>query len=342
MIKDIEKTIEYFFPAKWREKDINFWMGKPRFDIDIETLNHNLNAPIRDFILRGGKRWRPVLFLITLKLFELNYKKYFDFAFFIECIHNGTLVVDDIEDGAILRRGKPCLHKTFGIDTAINAGNAMYFLPLKILLNKKNLTNGQKIRLMDIYCEEMINVHFGQSLDIGWHKNPKSAITVSEYMEMCRLKTGSLARMSIRFACVIANKTRKIEKAYGKFAESVGIAFQIKDDILDLTGDKKFGKSFGNDITEGKFSLPVIFALENLEKGKKENLLKILKLHTRNISKIKEAIKIIKESKAVEKSMNYADELGAGAWSELERYMPRNETLKELRGIMGFLTKRDH
>ena len=176
---------------------------------------------------------------------------------------------------------------------------------------------------MDIYCEEMINVHFGQSLDIDWHKNPKSNINISEYMEMCRLKTGSLARMSIRFACVLANKSRKIEKAYGKFAESVGIAFQIKDDILDLTGDKKFGKSFGNDITEGKFSLPVIFALKNLEKDKKENLLKILKLHTRNIREIKEAIKIIKESKAVEKSMNYADRLGALAWNELERYIPK-------------------
>ena len=233
------------------------------------------------------------------------------------------MVVDDIEDDAILRRGKPCLHKTFGTDTAINAGNAMYFLPLKILLKKKNLTNGQKIRLMDIYCEEMINVHFGQSLDIDWHKNPKKQHKHKRIHGDVQTENRISRENEHSFCLRPSQQEQKIEKAYGKFAESVGIAFQIKDDILDLTGDKKFGKSFGNDITEGKFSLPVIFALKNLEKDKKENLLKILKLHTRNIREIKEAIKIIKESKAVEKSMNYADRLGALAWNELERYIPK-------------------
>lgn len=342
MINEIEKTIEKFFPEKWGKKDALFWMGKTIFDIDIEAINRNINLPIRDFILRGGKRWRPILFLTILKLFGSNYKKYLDFAFFVECIHNGTLVADDIEDDASLRRGRPSLHKIFGIDTAINIGNIMYFLPLKILLAKKNLTDEQKIRMCSIYSEEMINVHFGQGLDIYWHKNSKDNISTSEYMEMCRLKTGSLARMSVRFACVLLNKSRKIEESFGKFAETVGIAFQIKDDVLDLTAEKKFGKSFGNDITEGKFSLPVILTLKSPDKNKKENLLKILKLHTRDSRKIKEAVKIIKESGAVNKSLNYADKLVSDAWNELEKYIPKNKTKKEFANIISFLTKRDH
>lgn len=342
MIEEIEKTIEKYFPEMWDKKDAIFWIRKIRFDIDIEAINRNINLPIRDFILRGGKRWRPVLFLTTLSLLGFDYKKYLDFAFFIECIHNGTLVVDDIEDNAILRRGKPSLHKIFGIDTAINAGNIMYFLPLKILLAKKNLTNEQKIKICRIYSEEMINVHFGQGLDIYWHKNFKDSINVSEYMEMCRLKTGSLARMSLRLACVLGNKSGKIEEAFGKFAETVGIAFQIKDDVLDLTAEKKFGKSFGNDITEGKLSLPVILTLKSSEKNKRENLLKILKLHTRDRRKIKEAIEIIKETGSVDKSISYADKLISEAWSELEKYMPKNKTRKEFGNVIASLTKREH
>lgn len=341
MIKEIEKAVNKYFPREWNKKDSLFWIGKSRFDIDLEALNRNLNAPIRDFLLRGGKRWRPILFLTTLKLLGLNWKKYSDVAFALELAHNATLIVDDIEDSAELRRGKPACHKIFGVDIAVNAGATIHFLPLKILLEKRGLTEKQRLKILQIYSEEMINIYFGQTLDISWHKNPKTT-EINKYLEMTRLKTGGLVRMAMRMACVLANKNKKFEKDIVQFAELAGIAFQIKDDSLEFTSNERiFGKSFGNDITEGKMSLPVIFALQKSNSEIKVRLLKILKLHTHNRKLIDKAMNIIRQSGAVEQSLKYADNLIEKSWREIESKIPKNKHLEDFKNMTYFLVKRD-
>lgn len=343
MINEIEKTIEKYFPQKWSQKDVKFWMGDPIFDVDVEAINKNLNLPLRDFLLRGGKRWRPMLFLTTLDLFGLNWKKYLDIAFALELVHNATLIIDDIEDGAKLRRGKPTCHKIFGLDTAINTGAFAHFLPIRILQTKKGLSSNKRARIAGIYNEEIINVYFGQTLDIYWHKNPKD-IKKSEYLEMCRLKTGGLVRMAVRMACALAGKDAKLENAFKDFAELVGIAFQIKDDALEFTSNEKtFGKSFGNDITEGKMSLPVVLALEKSNKKSGDRLKNILQSHTRNKKLIKEAFEIIKKTGAVKEAVEYANKLIDGAWNNLEPILPTNrkKELEDFKNLTYFLVKRD-
>ena len=341
MLKEIEREIARHFSLKWSKKDILFWMGKSRFDIDVLSLDKNLREPIKDFILRGGKRWRPILFLTTLKLLGLDWKKYIDIAFAIELAHNATLIIDDIEDSADLRRGKPTCHKIFGVDIAVNAGNTIYFLPIKILQERNYKNNQQKLKVLQIYSEEMINVHFGQALDITWHRKPH-LIKIKQYMEMTRLKTGGLIRMAGRMACVMANK-ENLEKNIIRFSELAGIAFQIKDDALELeSSEEVFGKSFGNDISEGKISLPVIFALQELTPNKKDRLLKILSLHTKEKELLKEAVDMIKESGAVGTSLKYADNLIDSAWQEIEIHLPKNrkEALEDFKKITYFLVKR--
>lgn len=344
MLKEIEKTIKKYFSQKLSKKDIEFWIGKPRFNIDLEAINKNLNEPIRDFLLRGGKRWRPTLFLTSLNLFGLDWKKYLDIAFALELAHNATLIIDDLEDNAELRRGKPVCHKIFGVDVAVNAGNIIHFLPLQILQKRKYQNNAQKLKILQIYNNEMINVYFGQTLDIFWHNNPK-IISVNEYLEMCRLKTGGLVRMAVRMACVLANKNDKFENDFKKFAELAGIAFQIKDDSLEFTSDEKtFGKSFGNDITEGKMSLPVVLALKKSNKKTNTRLLYILTCHTRDKKLIKEAFAIIKKTRAVEEAIKYANQLINKAWQDLEPILPKNKKkeLEEFKNLTYFLVKRDY
>jgi geranylgeranyl pyrophosphate synthase len=340
-IKEIEKTIGKYFFSNWKKDDIAFWIGKEKFEIDYSTINKNLNNPVRNFILRKGKRWRPVLFLTTLRLFGVDWKKHLDVAFALELAHNATLVIDDIEDNAELRRGKPTLHKIFGTDIAVNTGSAMYFLPLKILLGKKNINEKQRLDLLQIYIEEMINVHFGQTLDISWHTNPHQ-IKIDQYLEMTRLKTGALVRMSERMSCVLTGK-EKLEKDIIQFAEIAGIAFQIKDDCLEFTSNEKiFGKTYGNDIMEGKISLPIIFALQNSSQKEKEKLLNILTKHTHNKELLKEAMDLVKKSGAVEKSLEYADELIESAWKKIEKKLPRNkENLKDFKELTYSLIKRE-
>jgi len=341
MIEEINKTIKKYFPARWTKKYIEFFIGKPRFLVNVKAIDNSLNAPLRNFILRGGKRWRPVLFLTLLKLFGLDYKKYLDIAFSIELVHNGTLIIDDIEDSAELRRGEKTCHKIFGLDVAVNVGAAAHFLATQIIAKNNKLTEMQKLRILKIYNEEIIKVYFGQSLDIYWHKKPQ-LITKEEYLEMCRLKTGGLVRMAVRIASAVANKSHKLEKDLEKFAELIGVAFQVIDDSLDLINSDKLGKSFGNDITEGKLSLPVVLALHKIDKQKKERLIEILKSHTHNLRLLKEANKIIKDSGTPKDAIIYAGNLAETAWQKIEKKLPQNETLKELKNLVDFLISRDH
>lgn len=341
MLKETEREIAKYFSKKWQKKDILFWINKIGFEIDGSAIDKNLHQPILNFIARGGKRWRPVLFLTTLKLLGENWHKYMDIAFVLELAHNATLIIDDIEDSATLRRGKPASHIIFGTDIAINSGLVMHFLPLKILLKKRHISDGQRLELLKIYVEEITNVYFGQALDISWHKKPRQ-IKVEKYLEMTRLKTGGLIRMAERMACVLSRE-KKLEKDIVKFSELVGIAFQIKDDCLEFTASEKVsGKSFGNDISEGKISLPVIFALKKLEHKKQLRLLKILSAHTKNKKLLKEAIQIINSTNAIEEASSYADNLINSAWQKIEKKLPHKhkKALEEFKNMTYFSVKR--
>lgn len=338
-IKQIEESLHKFL-KQWSLKDLGFYLKDIRYQVDLQAINKNLALPISDLIFRGGKRFRPVIFLTILKLYKKDYKKYFDLAAALEIIHNGTLIHDDIEDDGELRRGKPVCHKKFGIDTAINAGATAYFLPLRIIQANKFLTEKQKNDLFQIYIDEMINVHFGQTIDIYWHKTKPQNISVEKYLEMTRLKTGALLRMAVRFALVIAKQPKNIEKKLISFFEVLGNAFQIKDDLLDLEATKGFGKAFGNDITEGKFSLPVILSLKKASKSDQKKLLRILSAQTKDRAQIKQAIQIIKATGSLQKSAQIADKILIKDWQKLEKLLPKNQIKTEIEEIVNYLVKK--
>ncbi|OGM28305.1 hypothetical protein A2801_02505 [Candidatus Woesebacteria bacterium RIFCSPHIGHO2_01_FULL_41_10] len=287
---------------------------------------------------------RPKLFLTTLKLFGVSPKKYADIAVLIELVHNGTLVLDDIEDDGVLRRGKPTVHQKYGIDTATNVGMSLHVMPLRMLLvNHKELSDEQRLRMWEIYAEEVTNVSFGQALDIYWHKNQTNEIRKSRYLEMVRLKTGSLMRMSMRMACVVAAKDRKTEEIFSEFAEDLGISFQVIDDVLDLTpGNEKFGKAYGNDISEGKVSLPVIYALQKASLEDHNLLLDILHKHTKDRRLIEKAISIIEQTGARSRAVAFAKKTILKAWRKLERKYIEEKDLSELKRLAFYFVERDY
>jgi geranylgeranyl diphosphate synthase type I len=343
IVLQIEKRIKHYFPSRWTRKDIEFFLQNEQLDLDITALQKNLNIPIRDFVLRGGKRLRPYLFLTCMELFHYDASKYLDFAALIELLHNGTLVLDDIEDKATLRRGELTCHKKFGLDTAVNVGASLHLLPLKILFSKrKDISVEKELRIWETVADELINVSFGQALDIYWHKNGSADdVSIKKYLGMVSLKTGSLMRMSTRLACILSDQDPKIEKIFTKLGETVGIAFQIIDDALDLNlPNGKFGKSYGNDITEGKLSMPVVFALRELKGEKRERLLYILRRHTKNKKLIREALSLIAETKALKRAKRYASKLVDESWREIEKSM-KGYNIEGLQDLVYFLIKRD-
>ncbi len=316
MLAEIEDALRQYVSTEWSEADVLFWIGKKRFALDVPAIDTNLRAPLADFLLCGGKRSRPTLFLTILGLFGADWKQRLDLAVALELAHNATLIIDDIEDSAELRRGKPTCHKTFGLDTAVNTGTAAHLLPMRLLMRAKGLTEKQKLRLMEVYAEEILNVYFGQTLDIAWHKAPR-AHSVEEYLEMTRLKTGGLVRMATRAACIVADR-EDLEAAMVDFSELAGVAFQIKDDALEFTGDEAtFGKSFGNDISEGKMSLPVTLALGKLPADESAALLRTLGAHTRDRAELRATMDTIRGTGAVDEAVAYAEKLVDDAWNAL-------------------------
>ena len=166
---------------------------------------------------------------------------------------------------------------------------------------------------------------------IFWHNNDYLP-TEKEYFEMTSLKTGSLASMAARFGAALAGKSEKIEKNYSNFAKSLGIAFQIQDDILNISGD--LGKTKGDDITEGKKSLLVIKTIEKADDKDKKRLLKILKSKTTNNKAINEAIKIIKKYDSIDYAKKKARAIVEKSWKSINKS-------KHLEKFKDFVIKRE-
>ena len=245
-----------------------------------------------------------------------------------------------------MRRGKPTLHLKYGLDIATNTGASLHLLPLKILIKSLDKMSPEaKSAVWDVVVQELVNVSFGQALDIYWHthKTPID-ISLNKYLEMVSLKTGSLMRMSVALACVVSDKDDvKRLNVYRDFAQDLGIAFQIIDDCLDLDPpDSNFGKSYGNDITEGKLSLPVVYCLKNPANKDRDRLNEILGKHTRSKKLIDEAISIIMGTSSIAKARKFAEELIDNAFCKLEKRAGTNHRLDGLQELTYLLIKRSY
>jgi geranylgeranyl pyrophosphate synthase len=341
----INTTVEKYIPRKLTEDAILFKINQPNYAINLETLNKAVADPIWEFLDRGGKRWRPFLFLLICEALGKNSNEFIDFSILPEVIHNGTLMIDDIEDASDLRRGKPCTYKIFGLDIAINAGNAMYYLPLLPLIkNKKKIPAEKLCRIYEIYALEMINLSIGQAMDIAWHRGLVSAdnIDQKDYLQMCAYKTGTLARMAAEMAAVLSDANPTLVEKLGRFAESMGIAFQIQDDVLDLTSEEFTEKKggLGKDVMEGKRSLMVVHALRHTETRDKNRLINILNAHTSDQELVDEAIEIMKKYDSIDYARRLAKKIVKESWEDVERLLPSSEAREKLNALAAFLIER--
>ncbi len=342
----IDKAIEKYIPRKFTKNSVLFKVNPPIYSYTLEPLNKAIAEPIWDMLDRGGKRWRPALFLLICEALGKEADYCLDFSIIPEVIHNGTLVIDDIEDSSEMRRGKPCTYKIFQMDIAVNAGNAMYYLPLLPLMSQKEKISAEMQRdVYEVYMQEMINLSMGQAMDIAWHRGIANADELDEddYLQMCAYKTGTLARMAAKMAAVLAGANRPLVEKLGRFAESIGVAFQMQDDILDLTG-QEFAKKkggVGQDITEGKRSLLVIYTLRKANGADKKRLIEILNLHTSDQKLRDEAIALIQKYGAMEHVKQTAERMVMESWNEAERLLPESQAKEKLKAFAEYLIKRN-
>ncbi len=341
----VDETIASLLPKQVDDAYLTDFFGEATYAYDPTAIQQALADPIWELLERGGKRWRAVLFLLFVEAFGDDPNDYLEYAVIPEILHNGTIIVDDVEDAATHRRGGPALHHVYGMDVALNAGNAMYFLPLKIITrNPGNLSADTRLAAYEMLMHELNRTHIGQGMDICWHNDKSVRVTEAEYLEMCACKTGCLGRIVARLAAIVTDNREK-ESAVAAYAERMAIAFQIADDVLDIDHAMEeggaFGKGMGNDIREGKKTLMVIHVAEHAPPEDVARLEALLWAEENTDDEVLEAISIMKRTGSVEYARNVAEQLSTQSKAELESVALDPEPEAKLAAFADFVVERE-
>jgi geranylgeranyl diphosphate synthase type I len=342
----IDREIERLLPREIEPAYLAEFFGTPTYEYDAEAVQQALSTPIWDLLDRGGKRWRAVVFCLLVEGFGEDPEELLPYACIPEILHNGTIIVDDVEDGATMRRGEPALHHEYGVDVALNAGNAMYFLPLKVITrNPGGLDADTRLAAYEMLMHELNRTHLGQGMDICWHNDRGIGMGEAEYLEMCACKTGCLGRIVARLAAIVTGQDTETEHAAARFAERMSVAFQIGDDILDvetsMQAGGEFGKGVGNDIREGKKTLMVIHAADTAAPERVARLEELLWAEDNTDEEIREVVEILEDCGSVEYARERALELAAGARDSLAELDLAPEPADRLAAFTRFVVERE-
>lgn len=215
-----------------------------------------LYEPIVYILEDGGKRMRPMLTLLGCGLFCNEPQRAMHAAMAIEVFHNFTLLHDDIMDRAAVRRSRPTVHTRWGDNTAILSGDAMMIFAYTLLAKSARF-----VAVFSVFSRSAIEVCEGQQLDMEFEH--RDGVTLDEYIEMIRLKTSALMASAVVMGAIEGGASNAEQEALYAFAERLGLAFQIQDDLLDTYGDPQtFGKAIGGDVAEGKQTFLRIVAVQ--------------------------------------------------------------------------------
>ncbi len=235
-----------------------------RVEMEIERIEmpnspSNLYNPIRYIMGLGGKRVRPILTLIGSQLYSGKYDEALNHAMAVEMFHNFTLVHDDVMDSADVRRKLPTVHKKWTSNIALLSGDGMLVLAYQLLQKSSPETFS---RTAEIFSNTALEVCEGQQLDMDFADI--DYVSMKEYLGMIRQKTAVLLSCSLQIGAIVGGAADLELVILSEFAESLGLAFQVKDDYLDAFGGAEFGKVQGGDIREGKRTWLTVKSMELL------------------------------------------------------------------------------
>lgn len=226
--------------------------------IKLAEEPHNLYDTLRYFLSLGGKRMRPILTLLSGEIFNIPKEECVHAALSIELFHNFSLIHDDIMDDAPVRRGKPTVHTKWNTNIAILSGDQLY---IEAYHQLANYSDHRLALLLKSFNETAIEVCQGQQMDMDFESLDN--VTEEGYIEMIRLKTSVLLGCALEFGAILGNQDAETRRNLYEFGVSLGIAFQIQDDILDLYGNPElFGKQVGGDILSNKKTLLFLKAMQ--------------------------------------------------------------------------------
>lgn len=237
-------------------------------DMPLERQPKGLYEPIRYVLSLGGKRIRPVLMLMAYNLYHEDVAPCLPPAIGLETYHNFTLLHDDLMDRAEVRRGKTCVHRKWNDNTAILSGDNMLVLAFRYMQQCPQPTMPAALAA---FTRTAVEINEGQQLDIDFET--RSDVTEDEYIEMIRLKTSVLLACALEIGATLAGAPQSDVEALYRYGESLGLAFQLQDDFLDVYGDPSvFGKKIGGDILCDKKTFMLINALQGANDEQRREL----------------------------------------------------------------------
>jgi geranylgeranyl pyrophosphate synthase len=241
----------------------------------------DLAKPLVEVLNRGGKGWRGYALAICCEMVGGNFDQLEDWLAFSEILHAGSLIVDDVEDGARLRRGGPACHLIYGTPTAINSGTLAYF-QVQFLIENSGLSDFQKAGIYKEYIDLLRMAHIGQGLDLGLSiaspllfdlSDPGMAAIEEHVCVSHKLKTGVPFRAFARIGVRLGNGSAEEATALGDFFLALGTAYQTIDDVVNVAGLHNNAKERGEDLRTGRITLPVVHFLRSAAKARRKSLL---------------------------------------------------------------------
>jgi geranylgeranyl diphosphate synthase type II len=296
----------------------------------------SLYEPNEYFLKSGGKRIRPVLCLMGNELFDDIKPDAWQMATAIELFHNFTLIHDDIMDNAPLRRGKETIHKKYGQNTAILAGDVMLIAAYEWMNNVSLTVIRQVQNLFNTTAKEVCE---GQQYDLDFET--RESVSFNDYLKMIELKTSVLLAASLKMGAILGGAGQMNQDLIYAFGLKLGLAFQVQDDYLDAFGDPgKFGKQVGGDILANKKTFLLIHALETVPTFQQKELIKLMQGN--GADKVKKILQIYADCKADEWALQLKNKFLDEAFQHLEDIAVLSKRKEPLKEVANFLVKRDH
>jgi octaprenyl-diphosphate synthase len=282
----------------------------------------------------GGKRLRPTLLLLCSKLFGPTTQSTIRLGAVVEMIHTATLVHDDVIDFAKTRRGRPSINVVWGNHTSVLAGDWLYMQAFQVALRERNF------HILDVLIaltQAMVEGELIQLERIG-----KIDISEADYMELVDRKTACLFAACARLGAVVSGAEEEIETRMADFGWNLGIAFQLVDDVLDFTSREKIlGKPVGNDLREGKVTLPLIYALESATADERHLIETVLADKSYDQVPFLNVLQMLHRYKGVERTMERAQSFTDKARAALSAF-PESRYHRALLAVTDLVTERDH
>ena len=316
------------FDPTWEQvRDLVASEDRPEFmrGVDPATFVDTMIRPIREITDRGGKSWRSYAALACCDVVGGDSRPFVRWLAFPEFLHVGSLIVDDVQDQSTVRRGGPTCHMVYGEPIALNAGTACYFMGQQ-LLHSEHLSDKDRLRLYALYFEALRAGHAGQAFDLNGLDHLMPAVVETgdgvlleeRVLSIHRLKTAAPAASLARMGAIAGEGTEAQINGLGDFFEAIGLAFQIIDDVLNLRGFKGNLKQRGEDLSQGKITLPVAKAMARLDLAGRTWIWQQVQARHPDPEPVEAIIARLEECGALDECEKQARDLVETAWLRLD------------------------